>query len=161
MTLTIRDHEPPHDFWSGVFYSCDPGVNFLGLARWRAGELERAWAHPTNKIDELWFHSDPVVVEMPQKDGRTRRVRMKDVLNLTAAAGRITGRTDGDAIFVTPKQWKGSLPKDVMHERITARLNDREPGRIERAPRKKERGDILDAIGIGLWQLGRLRERAP
>jgi hypothetical protein len=159
MTLRLRDHTPPHDFREGVFYSCDPGVNFLGLARWCAGELERAWAHPTKQLDELWFRTDPVVIEMPQQDRRTFNVRMKDVLNLATAAGKIGGRTDGDAIYVTPKTWKNSLPKSVMWGRILARLSEWEQGRIERAPRKKERGDVLDAIGIGLWKLGRLVTR--
>lgn len=48
---------------------------------------------------------------------------------------------------VTPGEWKGQLPKDVVIRRLTKRFG---PG----ATREWEK-DVWDAVGIGLWKLGK------
>jgi len=48
---------------------------------------------------------------------------------------------------VTPTEWKGQLPKDVVIRRLQKKFG---PG----ATQEWER-DIWDAVGIGLWKMGR------
>lgn len=68
---------------------------------------------------------------------------------------------------VFPAKWKGQVPKPVMFERIKRRLTDHEIGcckdlDILKGPEAKcpgassKAGNAMDAIGVGLWKLGRL-----
>ena len=62
------------------------------------------------------------------------------------------------AEFVEPRKWKGNVPKAVFGERIESRLTPKEHqlAHLERFPKTK-RHDVVDAIGIGLWWLRRLK----
>lgn len=52
----------------------------------------------------------------------------------------------------TPKarDWKGQTPKQIMNERTLEKLSH-----VESACIKKKSTHVLDAIGLGLWKLGR------
>lgn len=51
-----------------------------------------------------------------------------------------------------PHQWKGNVPKPVHHMRIMDLLSPDEANRVRALPRTR---DALDAVGIGLFDLGR------
>jgi len=53
-----------------------------------------------------------------------------------------------------PDEWKGQTPKDVMNARVLERLTEAEKTRITSPPSLLH--NVLDAIGIGLHDLGRL-----
>jgi hypothetical protein len=72
-----------------------------------------------------------------------------DLQKLVFLVGVLSGFFNNAHSFtlVTPKDWKGQLPKSVVIRRLTKRFG---PG----ATREWEK-DVWDAVGIGLWKLGR------
>ena len=82
---------------------------------------------------------------------------------------QVAARAGAQFVLVEPRTWKGGAPKGVTSLRVFDELDDAEralceiPGaalRKLRAGRGVASGtgsDVLDAIGIGLWKLGRLR----
>lgn len=51
-----------------------------------------------------------------------------------------------------PSEWKGQTPKDVMNERVLKRLSGEEKTTLMSSDH-----NTLDAVGIGLFHLGRLQ----
>jgi hypothetical protein len=65
-----------------------------------------------------------------------------------------------ELVSVAPREWKGgSVDKQVMCDRVWARLSPEEQARVERRPRGGLDHNTVDAAGVGLWFLGRLRRR--
>lgn len=60
--------------------------------------------------------------------------------------------------LVFPRTWKGTVKKEIMTERILGKLTPDELARVPLRPRAKTPDhNCVDAIGLGLWKLGRLR----
>lgn len=79
----------------------------------------------------------------------------EDILKLTAACGAYTAILQSEGfkvVWVRPRQWKGTVPKEIMLKRIVDRLAESEYSVIANTANH----NILDAVGIGLWQLKRL-----
>jgi len=125
-----------------------------------------------------------VVWECPQVDARTR-VSVPAVVRLAAVGGTLAGLYAGasGAVVeaVAPSAWKGSTAKPVAHGRMWAALDARERGVLggdataaaitaaKRAggldrwscdgasyyPAGFTMHNTLDAVGIGIWRLGR------
>ncbi len=53
---------------------------------------------------------------------------------------------------IRPWGWKGNVPKAVHHARLIEALAASERALVEALPRNR---DALDAVGLGLWHLGR------
>ena len=72
-------------------------------------------------------------------------------------AGRVTGLFSGwvgDHTYeYYPSQWKGSVPKPIMIERIKVKLTLPEIKRIQLPKTRSKQFDVWDAIGIGLHHL--------
>ena len=134
----------------------DPGVNYFAWAGWlRDGTLRACglWSAKDDlPIPFLEFDGREVIVEVP---GRRWRGTEKDVLQLATAAGYYAGvlSRGGAHRFVEPSQWKGQVPKEVHHPRIVAALAPEEQARLP--VKKGALVHVLDAVGIGLWALGR------
>jgi hypothetical protein len=127
---------------------------------------------------------ETVVIEKPQVDDRTVGIPLKDVINLSYAAGRVLGfYTEAGARVkeYLPRQWKGSTPKPLHHLKLWGVLTEAERevvggadalAQIEAAC---ERGglarwskpgvvyyggwkghNILDAVALGCFHLGRI-----
>lgn len=84
-----------------------------------------------------------------------------DIVELAKQAGRVRDRCRHFHGFtwVEPRTWKGTLAKDTMSVRILEALNVSERRVYFTAADKVPEGvrhNIIDAIGIGLWKLGRL-----
>lgn len=128
----------------------DPGVSYFAWAVWREGVLDTCGLWTAECAWPRGF-AGPVVVECPDRRWRGTE---KDLFALTRQAGFYAGRLgNGPHEFVTPQQWKDQVPKEVHHPRITAALMPRER---EVLPVKKGAlVHVLDAVGIGLWKLGR------
>ena len=88
------------------------------------------------------------------------------ILTLARNAGQWGGRLEhlGPVEFILPNDWKGSVKKEISHSRLWAKLSSEEkdvvdaafkahPGRNGMAPSKRH--NVLDAIGIALWGVGR------
>ena len=105
------------------------------------------------------FH---VAIEYPQQYQRTPTPR-ESVQRVVGVIGAILAalqaRTGGLSVRVTsytPQAWKGQVPKDIMVERIRGRLLDAELSTLPEYPKSKMH-NVIDAIGIGLKHLNRLK----
>ena len=108
---------------------------------------------------KLFFYTKPVI-EIPIAYP-SRKVDPNDLIKLAIMAGEYAGYLDAlgfpQAQFVKPVQWKGTVPKDVHQRRILKKLKPEELERLPKRPRAKDYDhNMLDAVGIGLWKLGRL-----
>ncbi len=132
----------------------DPGVRACGIARFDlSGELD--WARYLPKEKCSLPPSEQLVIEMPRiyPGSGQQKGDLNDLLNLAAVVGYFEGRMwDVERVF--PAAWKGQVPKKVMTARILKSLSPGELVRIERVGAKDH--NTLDAVGIGLWKLGRL-----
>lgn len=128
----------------------DPGVNACGWAVWINGTL-----------DEVGYGDPPagdsLVIEVPQiYRGVKSRGDPNDLIWVAFEAGRVAGRCR-DVEAVLPRRWKGTIRKEVMVRRILSKLTDAELQKLKGLglPPSKEH-NVCDAVGIGLWKLGRL-----
>lgn len=101
-----------------------------------------------------------VVVEYPEQYSITPAPR-SSVQGLACTGGGIVcmlKRPNNKVQFVLPKTWKGQVPKDIMLERIVSKLDDEEKSLLEvKKYAKYKKHNVIDAIGLGLFKLERLR----
>lgn len=151
----------------------DPGVHACGCALFLDDELalaeyvrewqsEHAWSGTGAAvwdwaIKACWgpeYHKT-LVIEKPQIYPGPKQENPNNLLDLTGVGGYIAGCVGADRLVtVLPRQWKGQVPKAAMNERIFDKLTNVERGRIIRHGAKDH--NTLDAVGIGLFHLGRL-----
>lgn len=134
----------------------DPGVHACGVAYFADAKL--CWARYVAVGDDLRLDvgGQPLVIEMPRiyPGSGQRKGDLNDLLNLAAIVGRCEAWNAGTVKRVFPAQWKGQVPKKIMTARILSKLSWEEVARIERVGYKDH--NTIDAIGLGLWHLGRL-----
>ena len=152
----------------------DPGVKATGLAFFddynlvgvtlaRARSLELMIqalesARPVEMgVPEIVIIERPVVY---RRGGKGDPADLISVAIVAGAAACTFGRgTWTETKFVEPRTWKGSVPKNIHNERIIDRLDDEErkilKDRLVKAPVKLIH-NVIDAVGIGLYQLGRI-----
>jgi hypothetical protein len=161
-------------------YSCDPGfskTNATGRAEFIDGWLVACAAiSPKSesyiqRIEEiaLWMraptslvgiaHVDVLVIENPKiYPGPQQKGDPDDVVLLATLVGMIAGHVPHRELRLPrPQEWKGNVPKDVMLKRIESKLEPHEKAVLDKASGKRDA--ILDAIGVGLWALGRVNQR--
>jgi len=109
-------------------------------ARWLANEL-------TDRIgNDILFIPD-IVCEYPSWHGGPLGWQTGDLQKLVFLVGVMAGFfSDNHFTPVTPKEWKGQLPKSVVVRRLIKRFGTGVTATWER--------DMWDAVGIGLWKLG-------
>ena len=153
----------------------DPGINCSGWAVFQdniltqasysapsKGDFETRLQHlvRASRRDCMFDHFDRLIIEMPQAYRGDRSVPPEDLIKLGIVAGYWAGYVETGAIeFVLPRTWKGQVPKLVMCHRILSRLQPEEMQRIALPDQLTEHTratNMVDAIGIGLWALGRL-----
>lgn len=151
----------------GRFASVDPGAD-TGLAIWENGRLNGAWSIDPDDFAVLGL--DELVIEEPKIYPRKRKDKNGErwidpnaIVKLGITAGQIAGiatvLSGAKIVWYLPEVWKGQLPKEICHERALAALNDDERGAIHLPKAKKKRGDLFDAVALGLYHLGRSRSR--
>jgi hypothetical protein len=102
-----------------------------------------------------------LIIEQPIVYPRAKS-RPNDLITLALCAGELKGRLHREgrrAEYVKPFEWKGQVPKKKHQPRIWAVLDEREHALLLRETGKVLEGEghnIVDAVGIGLWRLGRL-----
>jgi hypothetical protein len=103
-----------------------------------------------------------VLIECPQVyQQRYLKGDPNDLIQVAITVGRLR-EAFGAGEFVLPHIWKGNASKPIMHGRILRALSREENAAFVRGQiAAAHRGDVLDAIGIGLWRLGRLKRAAP
>lgn len=152
--------------------SFDPGKHSVAWARFNDGALAEAGlirfdnGHGTPDLTQ--FRATPAwvptraLIELPQVYGRAGRGGKgdpNDLIDVAVTVGRIAQAIGPHltAELVRPRVWKGNVPADVMLARIEKRLDVSELHVVDRAPMPKSlKHNVVDAIGLGLWALGRL-----
>lgn len=102
----------------------------------------------------LDYQGTNVVIEEPTIYPHSK-ARPADVMALQLKVGELKGRFEAAGCrveLVQPRTWKRQVPKPIHHIRIRKALTD-----AERALVEGQRGDVLDAVGLGLWKLGRMK----
>lgn len=132
--------------------SIDPGIH-TGIACWYNGRLLYAGTlfPPTAFYKECVIEIPKIYPKAQQKGDQ------QDLITLAFQAGKLAQATGAPTVHpVLPQTWKGQLPKDVCWLRCQALLTSEELSLIPKlAPSILH--NVQDAIGIGLWKLGRLK----
>lgn len=131
----------------------DPGVHFCGWALFGCGERPLTRCGYTDVANAIYLSEyagmdHTVVVERPQADGRPARLR--DLLDLAVVAGQLAGSVGR---LVTPRQWKGNVPKAVCHARLFGRIPQATIDACIPSVLKSKRHNVYDAVALGLWAL--------
>jgi hypothetical protein len=154
----------------------DPGKRYCGMAlfvdgrlvaagRPNPGELARGHdnaelAAMTGRAGVAWArrHSPgPFSVVAEHMVARGASFKTTSLLELCTVAGWICGAGETGRL-VTVSEWKSNYKKSVVHGWIAKELTAEEEAVLGAAVAElnpRERGDVLDAVGIGLWALGR------
>lgn len=86
---------------------------------------------------------------------------VNDLIDLAVLVGELRhAYSDRGSLveLVWPRTWKGNVEKKITTERILKRLSPAELAVVPRRPRAKDVDhNCADAVGLGLWKLGRLR----
>ncbi len=133
----------------------DPGVRACGLAFF-SSDKELIYARYV-LVSELrdQVANSPLLIEMPRiyPGSAQQKGDLNDLLDLAAVVGYCEALFGvGERVF--PARWKGQVPKKIMTARIISKLTPDELSRIARVGAKDH--NTIDAVGIGLWKLGRL-----
>lgn len=154
--------------------SIDPGLNGCGFALWKSAKLIQATYVPNTPKGDFktmraallpFGHDRPFIsvelaIELPQVYVASRsKGDPNDLINLAMLVGYLAASFKNFSLY-KPHAWKGQVPKDIMEDRITKRLDAKEQANLERVP-KSLAHNMIDAIGIGLHHLGRLKDRLP
>lgn len=137
-------------FHYGELFSAGVLVPVKGTLEDKLRELARQAHTATNSTDTV------VMEHMRIYPGPRQKGDQNDLIDLAVLEGMILGATNpAGIVLVSARTWKGNVPKDIMGKRILAALSEAERAQIE--GKGKRMHNALDAIGIGLWALGRLR----
>lgn len=135
-------------------------ANYIKNPRGTGNDLFVCRAMAKAIIDEYGDNHD-LAIEYPQiyKD-KFSKGDNNDLLPLASIAGALVTLSNCVSVVqFKPKEWKGQLPKDASHERIFQRLTLGECERINGAVPKTLLHNVYDAIGIGLYALGRFNPK--
>lgn len=151
----------------------DLGLNGCGFAEWvgdqmvRARYIKRIEGSASKAYQMAWTlyfrfclpvsATETIIIERPRIYTKMK-VDPADILNLFEVGATLQGMHGRPVEWIEPHQWKGSVDADVMTERIRSRLTQEELGGIESCPASLMH-NIIDAVGIGLWVLGRLERK--
>ena len=97
-----------------------------------------------------------VVIECPEFMGGTAKGSAASRGGALVKLAHVTGAIVGgfsmacEVDLVTPGEWKGQLPKEVMRERLERTMPRRDKARMQ-----KESEHAWDAYGLGRWFLER------
>lgn len=173
----------PSDLFKMPLITMDPGLRGCGIAQFASGRLARAAYIPnTSKkergpvahahmaqeavawIAHYYAGGGFFVVEFPQVyAAEKQKGDPNDLLEVAGVASAVTAGVllkwpNTKLKSVLPREWKGSVRKDVMTARIEKQLAESERAAIVRVSEELDH-NTLDGVGIGLAELGRLNER--
>lgn len=154
--------------------SIDPSINFLGYAIHKSNELLeykllRSSSTHIDFIDKSRYMVDKlktvinefsfegnytlaIVTEIPQYWGVAGFIARESgaIPKLMFLCGMIMGLTK-DVIALTPNDWKGQLPKNVVNNRLRKVYPDIDIAKLNH--------NIVDAIGIGQYYVSKNNKR--
>lgn len=148
-------------------FTIDPSTKALAWASWEDRKLHRCGYFA---FDSLYMAKSfvsaratfsRVVIEDPQiyiGHKNTKGADAEDLIQLAKVVGACAAASTV-VEFVKPNQWKGQLPKNVMWARTVKKLDDDEVVAYTAGlacVRPSLHHNVHDAIGLGLYYLGRL-----
>lgn len=151
----------------------DPGLRGVGIAQFgHSGLVSAAYiknprergrgyeAHLRLGLEVgFWGPAGEVLIEHPRIYPGMPNKDLNDLLDVVAVgAACAVALNPSYVLTVYPSEWKGTVKKSVMLERIRKALSPEELARCE-FTNKSDDEDLLDAVGIGLWRLGRLNKK--
>lgn len=142
----------------------DPGIHACGWALFKGKDLhECGWAKALaggpisscrTMVIPAFMSADTVVIEHPRVFKREAKGDVEDLILVAGIMGGLLADEGRLVEYVYPVVWKGSVPKKIMLDRIHSRLR---PDELERIPDiGAKTHNVSDAVGIGLWKVGRL-----
>lgn len=154
----------------------DPGVRICGYAVFnnrnlsKAGTMRTKYAVLSDQARGLSGSARNVfsnlnlsylVIELPVVyDKKQQKGDPNDLIKLAFVAGAIMRSLCLDhfpiVLTPTPREWKGTIKKEIHHERIKAKCPEAEPLALKTP--KTYRHNVYDAIGLGLWALERIKK---
>ena len=139
-------------------YAVDSGAQ-SGVAYFERKVLRDAYLYAGDlcRVGSVRDDEADAVIEIPDRI----KVNPKSIIKLALNAGRwlqyFGNRCRGEVRAVEASAWKASTDPDVLARRILACLT---PEELARVPKTKSalgyNHNVLDAIGLGLWRLGRM-----
>lgn len=103
------------------------------------------------------FQPELVIIERPRVYPGMPKTDLNDLIDV-ACVGAACASHFPNVQTVFPSEWKGTLRKQAMLDRIADKLTPNEQQVVQRT-NKSDTEDILDGVGIGLWKLGRLNTK--
>lgn len=140
----------------------DPG-SCSGVALFYANVLVWAWGGSVHEIGRPpmgWgFAGSDFVIEIPQIYPGSQEEDPNDLVRTSITAGRWIERMCAlgarEPVEVRPREWKGQVPKTIHNARVRARMTVGEISLLPDLPKSKMH-NVIDAVGLGLWRLGRM-----
>lgn len=143
--------------------SVDPGKHKYGWAYFVDGTLVDCGHQPAlGPLPEPFDTAGArFVFEHPKvyPHGQGAKTNPNDLFGLVWCLGRIQGMVEGitglepEIETVFPRGWKGQTPKDIQNKRDMAKLEEHELACVP------NNHNVKDAVGIGLWALGRKKKQ--
>lgn len=157
----------------------DPSLSATGVALFvpygTTHELHTAWLVKGAKATDVLadrcssvvagvravnMYPEVVVIERPRINAATHgsKADPDDLIKLAILCGAISEafrQRRCTVLFIKPDAWKGQLPKEVTTARAVARLSDAEMSRVVLPSAAGLQHNVWDAVGIGLWAVGR------
>ena len=146
LTIT-REHK-----WDVV--AIDPGKQ-AGIAYFEGERLVKAelvknpLAHREKELARMVVCETPVIYPDSPVDPAT-------MIKLAFTAGLLVGLFEcSDLRVVDPRGWKGQRPKGVDNRYTMSLLDPIETSIVNASTTRGKLNNVIDAVGIGLWHLGR------
>jgi hypothetical protein len=141
-----------------MLMTIDPGKNACGWAIFQEDTLIACGYDLSAQYCAKSYGVDKIVVELPQiYRQRQQKGDPNDLVSVAFAAGRFVQEALHGATtiqVVRPHDWKGSRPKHIDNKVTFNALSNAERELVPMLPDTKLH-NVIDAIGIGLWALGR------
>ncbi len=140
----------------------DSGAN-AGGSLWHAGELaftrlirEREIREWQSDLIRFGLQIHKTIVEVPiVRSNQGTRVDPNGLIKVGVSAGRLVPALTEEVKTLIPNQWKGTLPDKILYDRILSALTPKEKALLPKLAAGLIH-NVLDSIGIGLHELGRM-----
>jgi hypothetical protein len=140
-------------------WAFDPGAD-TGWSRFDGGYLRACGLIHPGRFHQfspsVVYQDDTAIIERPTHYPGTDA---NDLIILAERAGQLQGWCDARGIkweMVEPRTWKGSVPKPIHNKRVEAKLTQGELYLLDHCGcAKRQRNNVVDAIGLGLWKIRR------
>lgn len=151
-----------------ILAAIDPGRRCSGWAIFSGARLIKTGGVTDVTLPEAFamfldlfdrYSPDDGIIEIPQVyQQKFWKGDPNDLIEVALYAGVAIAALSRHARFkmVRPHDWKGTVPKDIDNKHTLSKLTAEETAVFKGSGvKKKLEHNLIDAIGLGLWKLGR------